>query len=188
MGRIANAAGVTRQVLYNHFGGRADLLLDLCREVDAEVRTPELEERVAGAPDARTALREAVALQGHIKPRIHAVVSAIDRLRATDEAASSAWAERERARYERALALMARLEEEGALAAGWTSETAARLVWASTSQHAWSDLVLGAGWSTDEWVVQITALLERALLRDPRRRSQPSSGTGSLRTEADGAR
>lgn len=167
MASIARAAGVTRQLLYIHFEGRADLLVEVSRMVDAEVRTAGLQARVDEAPDARAALREAVALQGRIKPRLHAVTAAIDRMRDVDADAAAAWSERERARYDRALAVVRRLRRESLLRDGWTVPTAARLVWSTTSQHAWSDLVVDAGWSSAQWVRHTGDLLERAICPDP---------------------
>jgi AcrR family transcriptional regulator len=167
MARIAQAAGVTRQLLYVHFDGRAALLVEVSRMVDAEVRTPDLQARVDDAPDARTALRESVALQGHIKARIHPIVTAIDRMRAVDPDAAAAWNERERARYDRALRLVRRLRGEEILHEHWDVTTAARLVWSTTSQRAWSDLVVDAGWTSARWVRHTSDLLERAVCRDP---------------------
>lgn len=167
MGDIAATAGVTRQLLYVHFEGRADLLLELSRRVDTEVRTPDLQARIDEAPSAVDALREAVAVQGHIKPRIHAIVTAIDRLRPADPDATAAWEEREDARYRRCHDVTRRLRSEGALADDWTPATAARLLWSMTSQRAWSDLVEVGGWSTPRWVEHTTRALERALVTHP---------------------
>lgn len=164
MGAIADEAGVTRQLLYVHFDGRADLLLELSRDVDAEVRTPERQALVDDAGTAVEALREAVRLQGYIKPQIHGVASAIDRLRYRDPDAAAAWDEREQARYRRCLVLTRRLRAEGSLVEGVSPATAARLVWSMTSQRAWSELVNDAGWSTNRWVEQTSDALRRALV------------------------
>lgn len=166
MGRIARAAGVTRQLLYLHFAGRADLLLSVTRAIDEDVRPAAEQQLVDAAPDARTCLREAVALQGRIKPRIAGVAAAIDLLRPTDADAAIAWREREDARFDRACQVIARLAEEGALRNRWTVEDAARLLWSTTSQRAWSELVVESGWSTDRWVRRTTELLEGALVWD----------------------
>lgn len=164
MGDIAAAAGVTRQLLYFHFDGRTDLLLELSRLIDSEVRTPERQARVDDAPDGLTALREAVALQGAIKPRIAGIVGAVDRLRAEDDAAAAAWNERERARFRRAGDVIGRLSREGRLHPSWDVTTATGMLWSLTSQRAWSELVEEGGWSTDQWVTHTTALIERAFV------------------------
>ena len=166
MGRIATAAGVTRQLLYLHFSSRADLLLAVTRAVDAEVRPAVDQQRVDEAPDARSALREAVALQGRIKPRIAGVAAALDRLRPIDPDAAAAWQEREAARLDRCHDVVQRLAAEGALPAGVSTDEAARLMWSATSQRAWAELVTEGGWTTEDWVDATTRLLERAWLGD----------------------
>ena len=164
MGQIAEAGGVTRQLLYFHFDNRADLLLELSRRIDAQARSPARQARIDDAPDAVTALREAVALQGHIKPKIHAVARVIDRLRQTDEDAAKVWGEREDARLGRCKDVVRRLIVEGVLAKGWDLPTAANLMCAVTSMRSWEELVVERGWSTRSWVRHTTRLLECAFV------------------------
>lgn len=164
MGAIAKAAGVSRQLLYLHFSSRGDLLLEVSRAVDAEVRTPQRQAQVDGAPDALSALRESVALQGVIKPKIHPVARAVDRVRSTDADAAQVWREREERRLDRCRSVVQRLADEGRLRPGWTVRSAAQLLWSVTSLRAWEELVLDAGWSTRAWVRHTTEVLERALV------------------------
>lgn len=164
MGAIAKAAGVSRQLLYLHFSSRGDLLLEVSRAVDAEVRTSQRQARVDEAPDALSALRESVALQGVIKPKIHPVARAVDRLRYTDADAAQVWREREERRLDRCRSVVQRLADEGRLRPGWTVRSAAQLVWSITSLRAWEELVLDAGWPTRAWVRHTTEVLERALV------------------------
>lgn len=163
MGQIAQAAGVSRQLLYFHFEGRGDLLLNLSRRVDATVRTAVLQQRIDDAPDAIAALREMVAVQGRIKPRLEGIVAAIDHLRATDADAAAVWNERERSRYRRVREVVARLDAEDCLAHPWEVTAAARMAWSVTSQRAWRELTQ-AGWSTRRWVEHTTELLVGALV------------------------
>lgn len=163
MGQIAQAAGVTRQLLYVHFDTRAHLLLEVARAADVAARTPQRQAGIDNAADAMSALREAVALQGHIKPRIHAVAQAVDRLRHTDPDAAAVWHEREQARLDRCASLATRLSAEGHLRTEWDMPTAARLLWSVTSLRAWEELVIDQGWSTRTWVKHTTHLLERTL-------------------------
>jgi AcrR family transcriptional regulator len=165
MGQIADAARVTRQLLYFHFDSRTDLLLELSRRMDAEARSPARQARIDDAPDAVTALREAVALQGHIKPKIFSVARTIDRLRHTDRDAARVWEEREHARLGRCTDVIRRLFDEEILGNGWDIPTAAHVMWSVTSLRAWEELVVEQGWSTRAWVRHTTRLLERALLK-----------------------
>jgi AcrR family transcriptional regulator len=165
MGDVARRAGVSRQALYLHVADRASLLLEVSRLVDATLRTPARQRRVDEAPTARDALREAVALQAWLKPRLHGVATALDVLRRTDPGALAAWREREHARLGRCEQVVRRLDAEGELAEGWDVAGAARCFWAVTSQRVWDDLVNDQGWSAARYRAHVTALLESALLR-----------------------
>ncbi|MCP2341595.1 TetR/AcrR family transcriptional regulator [Actinomadura rupiterrae] len=161
MGEVARRAQVSRQALYLHFEDRATLLLEVARAADAAARTPREQARIDDAPDGLSALREAVALQSRLKPRLHGIATALDVLRRSDDAAEAAWREREEGRLRRCEQVVARLAAENRLAERWSVEDAARLMWALTAQHAWEDLA----WPADRYTEQVTALLERALLR-----------------------
>lgn len=166
MSAIASRAGVSRQALYLHFADRAALLLELSRTGDAEHRAPERQRRIDEAATGRDALREAVALQAWLKPRLHGLATALDVQRRTDAAAQGAWQEREHARLERCTAVVRRLDTEGELADGWDVDTAARLMWAVTSQRVWDDLVRDQRWSSARYRDHVHGLLSRALLRE----------------------
>lgn len=164
MGQIARHAGLSRQALYLHFADRAGLFVELSRMADAAARTPERQRRVDEAPTARQALREAIALQATLKPELRGIATALDVLRRTDPAAGTAWTEREHARLQRCETVTTRLHAEGALAAAWDVSTAARLLWAATSQRVWEDLVIDLGWSASQYRTHLTTMLESALL------------------------
>jgi AcrR family transcriptional regulator len=165
MAEVALRAGVSRQAVYLHFADRVTLLLEVAQEVDARYRTPARQRRVDQAPTGRDALREAIAFQAWLKPRLHGVVTALDVLRRTDPAAQAAWEEREHARLDRCTRVVRRLAAEGDLADGWAVGSAARCFWAVTSQRVWDDLINDQAWSKGRYRRHITALLENALLR-----------------------
>lgn len=172
---VAARAGVSRQALYLHFADRTALFLEVARSADAGLRTPQRQRRVDEAPDGRQALREAVALQAWLKPRLKGVATAMDVLRRSDPAAAAAWEEREHARLERCVQLMKRLRHDGCLASPWDIDSAAQCFWAVTSQRVWSDLVEDQGWSTARYRRHLTALLEAALL-EPDSRTREDGG------------
>lgn len=167
MGQVAKRAGVSRQAVYLHFADRASLFLAVSRAADAQARTAERQRRIDEAPTARAALREAIAVQALIKGQLRGVATTMDALRRTDPAADAAWKEREHARLHRCEQVVKRLLVEGELSPSFDAETAARLLWATTSQRVWEDLVVDQGWSTDRYREHLTALLESALLRRP---------------------
>ena len=161
-------AGLSRQTLYLHFADRTSLFVEVSRMADAAARTPQRQRRVDQAPTARGALRKAIALQATLKPELRGIATAIDVLRRTDPAAGAAWTEREHARLQRCEAVIARLHADGELAAAWDVPTAARLLWAVTSQRVWDDLAVDQGWSTSQYRMHLTTMLEAALLRATR--------------------
>ena len=57
-----------------------------------------------------------------------------------------------------------RLAGEGELAGGSDVETAARCLWAVTSQWVWDDLAVDQGWSKQRYQQNLTRLLEAGLL------------------------
>ena len=165
MSQIAERAGVSRQALYLHFADRTSLFLEVSRMADATARTPARQERIDGAPSGRAALRETIALQAWLKPRLRGIATALDVLRRTDPAADAAWKEREHARLGRCEQVVRRLHAEGDLAPRWQVATAAQCLWAVTSQRVWDDLVVDQGWSSARYRRHLTKLLEAALLR-----------------------
>jgi AcrR family transcriptional regulator len=164
MGQIARHAGLSRQALYLHFADRTSLFVEVSRMADTVARTPERQRLVDEAPTARDALREAIALQAMLKPELRGIATALDVLRRTDPAADAAWKEREHARLRRCETVTTRLAAEGDLAAAWDVSTAARLLWAVTSQRVWDDLVIDQGWTAGQYRTHLTVMLESALL------------------------
>lgn len=164
MGQIARHAGLSRQALYLHFADRTSLFAEVSRMADAAARTPERQRQVDQAPTAREALREAIALQAMLKPELRGIATALDVLRRTDPAAGAAWKEREHARLQRCETVVTRLAAEADLADVWDVPTAARLLWAATSQRVWDDLVVDQGWSIGQYRTHLTTMLESALL------------------------
>jgi AcrR family transcriptional regulator len=164
MADIASRAGVSRQALYLHFADRTALLVEASRAADAANRTPRRQARVDQAPSARDALRETVALQAYLKPRLHAMTVSLDVLRRSDDAAEAAWQERDQARLSRCRQVAQRLDDEGELSAAVSVDEAAALIWVTTSPGVWEDLTVNLRWSTTSYTDRITRFLEAALL------------------------
>jgi AcrR family transcriptional regulator len=164
MGAVAKRAGISRQALYIHFANRTSLFVEVSRLVDSTERTTDRQSLVDRAGTGREALRQAVALQGVLKPRVNGLAVTMDVMRRADPAADAAWKEREHARLDRCEEVIRRLDIEGSLGPEWDILTAAQLMWAVTSQRVWDDLVCDQGWSQARYVTHVTTCLEKTLL------------------------
>jgi AcrR family transcriptional regulator len=144
---IANDAGVSRQLVYFHYGNRAGLLTALAEHLDG-----------ASGLDAANGEEPILALEqlmrawcGHL-PRILPVARALEAAAITGDEGATAWTERMRELRERFGDAIARIE----LSPGWTLDTATDWVWARLHPSAYAQLVEGCGWTHahfTEWSV-----------------------------------
>ncbi|MET0511726.1 MAG: TetR/AcrR family transcriptional regulator [Thermoleophilaceae bacterium] len=148
---VAEAAGVSRQLVYIHFGDRAGLLLAMARHHDERSG---FRARVA---DTRS-LPPAEGLEALLRewfayiPEILPVAAALQAAAAGGDPAAAAWGDRMddlRAAFRVALA---RLRRGGRLNTAWTVEAAADWVWSRSHLSAWQQLVGERGWSTGRFV------------------------------------
>jgi AcrR family transcriptional regulator len=148
---VAAASGVTRQLVYVHFGDRAGLLVAMARHHDERSG---FRERVA----ATRRLTPAEGLEAVLRewwryiPDILPVAAALQAAAETNEDAAEAWRDRMddlRAAFRIALA---RLRRDGLLAAGWSVEAAADWVWARSHLTGWQQLVGERGWRPERYV------------------------------------
>lgn len=161
---VGDAAGVSRQAVYLHFGSRGGLLLALVDHIDRREGLGEMLPRVWESASGVEALGRFVELVAEITPRIDAIALALESARATDEAAAEAWDDRMAGRLRTARRLAEWLDEDGALRDGWTVAEAADLIWAATAIHTWRDLVVERGWPAERYVRRVREMLLRALV------------------------
>jgi AcrR family transcriptional regulator len=151
LAEVARAARVSRQALYLHFADRAALFLALVRHADEQRGLAAAIQRVQDAPTGVAALREAVAMQARMNPKIWPLARHLDSVRRHDEAAERSWQDRMEGRLLGCRMGVARLAREGTLRRGLTPEVAADLLWTLTSLRTWEDLVLERGWSAKQY-------------------------------------
>jgi AcrR family transcriptional regulator len=162
--RVAQAAGVSRQAVYLHFGSKAGLLLALVDHADQEEGLAEALRPIEEAGTAVEALDAFATFAGTYAPRIHAGAMAFDAARRTDQAAEQAWQDRMRMRRRLHRRLVERLQAEGRLAEGWTIEAATDFVWALTLPHLYQSLVEERGWSRRRYTELIRRVLAETLV------------------------
>jgi AcrR family transcriptional regulator len=164
MADVAREAGVSRQAVYLHYGSRSLLFVALVDHID---RVKGLGKHVAKASRAKTSLEmldALVVLSADYIPKIHAIASAIDDRRRSDEAAAAAWDDRmgRRLGFDRRVAQW--LHDDGLLHPDFTVDEAADLIWTVLSNRFWENLVIDRKWSRARYVRHVQKLLRRTLV------------------------
>ena len=164
---VAEAAGISRQAVYDNFGSRANLLVETTHYVD-EVR---------GLEERRRCFREATTGVGHLEayvefwgnfiPEVYGMAKALLAVRESDEAAAAAWDDRMGAVRESCRTTIEALHRDGMLAPEWSREVAVDLMWTMLSIRNWEQLTTECGWSTNQYVSRMQKLLKRTLVRGP---------------------
>lgn len=161
---IAKAARVSRQAVYLHFANRSELFLAVAEYADEQRGLHEQIEHVVAAGSGVESLERLVAVQARSNPQIWPLARLIDAARRQDPDAEAAWRNRLEQRLEGCRRLVDRLAREGGLRADLTVDVAADLLWTMTSLHSWEALVVGRGWTADQYEQRLTEALRVMLL------------------------
>ena len=150
MAGIADAAGLSRQMVYVHFRSRAGLLTAMARAHD---RRSGFAARVAAARELPPAAAFERLLREWLDyvPEILPVARALEAASITGEAGGDAWRNRMDDLHAVFGDAVARVADAGLLAAGWTPEAATDWAWARVQPSAWAHLVGDRGWAAEEY-------------------------------------
>jgi AcrR family transcriptional regulator len=163
---VAEAAGVSRQAVYDHFGSRAELMVATARYGD-EVRG--LDGRLRGyrsAVGGVERLEAFIEFWGNYIPEIHGIARALLAAREGDRAVAAAWDDRMRVVQEACRDIVERLQRDGMLAPGWSPEEAGEMLWSLLSIANWENLTLERGWPVSLYVTRMQELTKRAFVSD----------------------
>lgn len=162
---VADRAGVTRRGLYLHFPSRADLLIALHSHVDERLDLEASIRPILEAADSVRALEEFVAHLAHYHPRIGRIDAAL--LANTDDPDVAELVERgTRIWHEGCHTIAQRLADEKRLAAPWTVDTAADLLWTFMFPETLERLTQQRRWSLRRYAESLTVLLRRTLVTE----------------------
>jgi AcrR family transcriptional regulator len=154
VGEIAKASGVSRQLVYFHFGDRAGLLTAMARhrdEASGFVEQVAASRKMAPVAGFEHLLRAWCAYL----PTIASVARALE----AGEEGSSAW----RQRMGELRAALRRSLERVDLAPGWTVDEAADWAWSRIQPTTFQHLVGERGWTPDEYAERTVSSLLREL-------------------------
>ena len=158
MAAVAERAGVTRRAVYLHFAGRAELLAELLRHLGQAEELGVSLQRVWDSPDSLAALNEWARHLARAHPRIMPIARAVDQVRRVDPDAAAMRAEIMRRWRLGCRRLMTWLDDEGHLAAPWTVDSAADMLWALMSWDVLEGLLVESGWSRDQYAEHMALL------------------------------
>jgi AcrR family transcriptional regulator len=148
---VAATAGVSRQLVYIHFGDRAGLLVAMARNHDEQSG---FLERVA----ATRTLPPAEGLEALLRtwfeylPEILPVAAGLQAAAAAGDEAAAAWRDRMADLREAFRVAVARLRRDGRLTRGWTVDAAADWVWMRSHLSSWQQLVGERGWTPKRYI------------------------------------
>lgn len=165
MAGIANRAGVSTRALYLHFSSRGELLAALTRSLGETEALGESLEAVWAAPDAASALDEWARHIARSHPRILATGRAVEHDRRTDPDAAEIWQHMMHRWSLGSRRLAEWLAREDRLAAPWTVDTAADMIWALMSWDFLERLTVDRKWSPQDFADHFAVLVRRTLLR-----------------------
>lgn len=150
---IARAAGVSRQSVYLAFGNRAGLLTAMARNKDMQSDHVQRLRQISQAErtDEDDFLRYVDIWLDYL-PLIYPVGILLDAESVTDPEAASAWDDRMKGALLAGLKLiLGQLEAAGRLRGAWRAEQAGELVWSLVHPTSWRQLVVGCGWSREDF-------------------------------------
>ncbi|MDX1435866.1 MAG: TetR/AcrR family transcriptional regulator [Anaerolineales bacterium] len=151
MQQISEAAGVSRQALYLHFGSRVGLMVATAQFVDENDQFYERTEEVRQAVNGLAALEAFISFWSDYVVGITPLARVLIKNRDTDQAAAAAWADRMDALRNVCQILVEWLEQDGFLDPVWTVNAATDILWMMISIETRDNLVAERGWSNDEY-------------------------------------
>ena len=143
---VALDAGVSRQLLYFHYGNRAGLLTAMARHHD---RSSGFEQRLAAARERppvesfETVLREWLAYLAELLP----VARALEAAAITGDVGGEAWRDRMTALRSVCRAVVQRLADDGRLRSEWDVDAAADWAWSLVHPGTFAHLVEDRAWA-----------------------------------------
>jgi AcrR family transcriptional regulator len=161
-----NGTVLTRRAVYLHFSSRAELVAGLFDHVAEAEGLEDSLRRVWEAPDAAAGLAEWARHLARYHTRLLALDRAVARVAPLDDDAAGHRSRVAAAKLANCRRLIGRLEEEDVLAATWTGQSAADMLFALTSSDVVEGLTVERGWSQRKLADKVGALLAATFLAD----------------------
>jgi AcrR family transcriptional regulator len=155
VGAIADAAGVSAELVYKSFAGKPGLVRAIQRRAlqgAGPVSAPDRSDALAKlAGDARSLLAEWAQLSTEVAPRVSPIVLLVRSAAATDAVLGDLLAEMSAQRLERMAVNAARLAALPGVRRELTVDRIRDVLWTCTSPELYDLLVLQRGWTVEDY-------------------------------------
>jgi AcrR family transcriptional regulator len=157
MGAVAERAGVTRRSAYLRFESRTHLITALFDHVNESEDLAASVRPVRHAPDAATAIQAWAAHVARFHPHVLRIARAVQIMKDTDPDAAEHWRLVQDDWHRLCRLVARRIDDEKALASGWTVETVADMLHALMSLDV-LEILIDQGWSSDDVAAHLARL------------------------------
>ena len=162
---VAQAAGVTRQTVYDQFGSKSGLLGAMIARQEEQAGLPQLLPSVVRQIDGMGMLRAMLDVVAAVEPLVYPYSRIVYAARLDDPVAAEMWQARMTSRRGGMGIVFARLASDGRLLKGIGAEEAAEIAWALASPHHYEYLVVERGWSIERYREHLERTITSRLLK-----------------------
>ena len=164
MADIAKAAHVSRQAVYLHFKNRIELISATTTYVDEVKGLDDRLKKVQEASSGKQMLDVYIDEWGRYLEEIYGLAKALFETRHSDDASAAAWAKCMACHNQGCRDIIKVLHQDKALAADWSVKEAGDMLCTSLSFQTWEQLIIEHKWSVEQYVSQMTRMLNASLL------------------------
>jgi AcrR family transcriptional regulator len=164
---VADAAGVSRQTVYDQFGSKAGLLSAMITRSEEQAGLPVRLAAVRAEHDGAGMLRALLDTVTAVEPKVYPYSRLVYAARLDDPVAAEMWKWRMGSRRQGMAMVFDRLMAEGAVRSGIAAAEAADIAWAITSPHQYEYLVIERGWSLKRYRAHLETTIADRLLKTP---------------------
>ena len=163
---VAEASGVSRQAIYDKFGTKSGLLLEMTRRLEARIGIPQAVGTLNGNADGETRLAALFRLNATSEPAVAPFIRVVYAARLHDATAEELWRSRMSARHAAMRGVVMQLDRERRLRPGLSIDRATDILWSLINPLHYDNLVNSRGWSGSEYAEHLETRARAALLGD----------------------
>lgn len=166
---VADAAGVSRQTVYDQFGSKTGLLSAMIARSEEQAGLPERLAKVREQSDGTRMLAAMLDTVIAVEPKVYPYSRLVYAARLDDPVAAQMWRARLDSRRAGMGMVFERLAKDRKLRRGIAAAEAADVAWAIASPHQYEYLVIERGWTLARYRAHLERTIAARLLAPARR-------------------